>query len=94
MIGSSLYTLRNGASVPSSRWSTGPWNGPPSAPLYPASATAAARPADSRSQAAYGMLRRASPYRPLAAAMAPAMIAIGVLTRAQPAGSHGVPRFR
>ena len=30
--GSSLYTLRNGASAPSSRWSTGPWNGPPSDP--------------------------------------------------------------
>ena len=40
------------------------------------------------------MLRSASPYRPHAAAMAPTMIAIGVLTMAQPAGSHGVPRLR
>ena len=54
---------------------------------------------DSRSQATAGMLRpdrvgRASPYRPAAAAQAPAMIAIGVLTMTQPAGSHGVPRLK
>ena len=40
------------------------------------------------------MVRVASPYRPHAAAIAPTMIAIGVLTMAQPAGSHGVPRLR
>ena len=51
-------------------------------------------PTDSRSQVPAGMLRSASPYRPHAAAMAPTMIAIGVLTMAQPAGSHGVPRLR
>ena len=51
-------------------------------------------PTDSRSQAAAGMLRIASPDRPHAAATAPAMIAMGVLTMAQPAGSHGVPRLR
>ena len=49
---------------------------------------------DSRSQVEAGMLRMASPYRPAAAAMAPAMIAIGVLTMTQPAGSHGVPRLK
>ncbi len=40
------------------------------------------------------MLRIASPYRPHAAATAPAMIAIGALTMAQPAASHGVPRLK
>ncbi len=40
------------------------------------------------------MVGRASPYRPAAAATALAMIAIGVLTMTQPAGSHGVPRLK
>ena len=49
---------------------------------------------DASSQRLAGMSRRATPYRPVAAAIVEASTASGEVTTAQPAGRKGPPRLK